>query len=34
MERLLKLTANDTERINQVLDTDQGARYIGEFAWG
>ena len=26
--------ANDTERINQILDTDEGARYIGEFAIG
>ncbi|RFU66253.1 aminopeptidase [Peribacillus glennii] len=26
--------ANDTERINQIFDTDEGARYIGEFAIG
>jgi len=26
--------ANDTERINKVLDMDEGARYIGEFAIG
>lgn len=32
--RIVKATANDTERINQVLDTDAGARYIGEFALG
>ncbi len=24
--------ANDTERMNRILDTDEGARYIGEFA--
>lgn len=29
-----KPTANDTTRINQVLDTDDGARYVGEFALG
>lgn len=32
--KIVKATANDTERINQVFDTDEGARYIGEFAIG
>ena len=32
--KIVKATANDTERINQVLDIDEGARYIGEFAIG
>ncbi len=32
--KIVEATANDTERINQVLDTDEGARYIGEFAIG
>ncbi len=32
--KIIKATANNTERINQVLDTDEGARYIGEFAIG
>ena len=32
--QIIKATANDTERINHVLDTDPGARYIGEFALG
>jgi aminopeptidase len=32
--KIIKATANDTERINKVLDTDEGARYIGEFAFG
>ena len=32
--KIIKATANDTTRINQVLDTDEGARYIGEFAIG
>lgn len=32
--KIIKATANDTKRINEVLDTDEGARYIGEFAIG
>ncbi|GAA4717198.1 aminopeptidase [Brevibacillus fulvus] len=32
--RIVEATANDTERINEVFDTDEGARYIGEFAIG
>lgn len=32
--RIVKAVANDQERINKVLDTDEGARYIGEFALG
>ena len=32
--KIIRATANDTERINQVLDTDDGSRYIGEFAIG
>ncbi len=32
--KIIKAEANDTVRINQVLDTDDGARYIGEFAIG
>lgn len=32
--KIVKATANDTERINQVFDTDEGARYVGEFAIG
>ncbi|MDF2951462.1 MAG: hypothetical protein K0S18_1045 [Anaerocolumna sp.] len=31
---IIEATANDTERINKVFDTDEGARYIGEFAIG
>lgn len=27
-------TANYTEKINQIFDTDEGARYVGEFALG
>lgn len=30
--KIIKATANDTERINKIFDTDEGARYIGEFA--
>ena len=32
--KIIKATANDTERINKVFDTDDGARYVGEFAIG
>jgi aminopeptidase len=32
--KIVKATANDTERINNVFDTDAGARYVGEFAIG
>lgn len=32
--KIIKATANHTEKINKVLDTDEGARYIGEFAIG
>lgn len=32
--KIVNATANDTERINQVLDTDEGARCVGEFAIG
>ena len=32
--KIINATANDTARINQVLDIDPGARYIGEFAIG
>jgi len=32
--KIVKAEANDTERINKIFDTDEGARYIGEFAIG
>lgn len=32
--KIIKATANDKDRINQLLDTDEGARYFGEFALG
>lgn len=32
--KIIKATANDTEKINHIFDTDDGARYIGEFAIG
>lgn len=32
--RIVHASANDTIRLNHVLDTDEGARYIGEFAIG
>lgn len=32
--KIIKATANDTEKINQIFDMDEGARYVGEFAIG
>lgn len=32
--KIVNATSNNTERINQVFDADEGARYIGEFAIG
>lgn len=32
--KIVKATANDTDRINALLDSDEGARYIGEFSLG
>ncbi|MDE6960832.1 MAG: aminopeptidase [Lachnospiraceae bacterium] len=32
--KIVEASANDTERITHVLDTDEGARYVGEFAIG
>ena len=32
--KIIDAQANDTKRINQVFDTDDGARYVGEFAIG
>jgi aminopeptidase len=32
--RIVEATANNTKRLNEILDSDPGARYIGEFALG
>lgn len=32
--KIIDAKANDTQRINQILNTDEGARYIGEFSFG
>ncbi len=32
--KIVKATSSDTDRLNQVLDMDEGARYVGEFAIG
>ena len=32
--KIVKATANDTEAVNAIFDTDEGARYVGEFALG
>ena len=31
---MVNATANNTKRLNEILDTDAGARYIGEFSLG
>lgn len=32
--KIVEATANDSKRLNEILDTDEGARYIGEFSIG
>lgn len=32
--KIVNATANDSKRINEIFDTDEGARYVGEFALG
>jgi aminopeptidase len=32
--RIVEATANNTRRLNEILDSDAGARFIGEFAIG
>lgn len=32
--KIVKATANETEKINKILDSDEGARYIGEWSIG
>ena len=32
--RIVKASANNPKRLNEILDTDAGARYIGEFSLG
>ncbi len=32
--KVVDADSNDTEKLNEILDTDDGARYIGEFAIG
>ena len=32
--RIVEATSNNTARLNEILDSDEGARYIGEFALG
>ncbi len=32
--RIVEATSSDTKRLNEILDTDPGARFIGEFALG
>jgi aminopeptidase len=30
--KIIKASSSNTEKLNEVLDTDEGARYIGEFS--
>jgi aminopeptidase len=32
--KIVEASANNYERVNSILDTDEGARYVGEFAIG
>jgi aminopeptidase len=32
--KITKATSNNTKRLNEILDTDAGARYVGEFSLG
>ncbi len=32
--KIVNATSNNTKRLNEILDTDPGARYIGEFSLG
>jgi aminopeptidase len=32
--RIVKATSNNNQKLNEILDTDKGARYIGEFSLG
>ncbi|HEY2614419.1 MAG TPA: aminopeptidase [Chthoniobacterales bacterium] len=32
--RIVKATSNQTQKLNKILDSDPGARYIGEFSLG
>jgi len=32
--KIVEATSNDTKKLNEILDNDEGARYIGEFSIG
>jgi len=32
--RIVEATSNNTKKLNEILNTDDGARYVGEFAFG
>ena len=32
--KIINATSNNTKRLNEILDTDAGARYVGEFSLG
>jgi len=32
--KIINASSNDTTRLNEILDTDEGSRYLGEFSFG
>lgn len=32
--KIISASSNDTQRLNRILDTDEGARFVGEFSFG
>ena len=32
--KIINATANDNQKVNAIFDTDEGARFVGEFAFG
>jgi aminopeptidase len=32
--KIISATANDNQKVNAIFDTDEGARFVGEFAFG
>lgn len=32
--KIIKATSNDNDKMNKIFDTDEGARYVGEFSFG
>ena len=32
--KIIEVSSDDSKKLNEILDTDEGSRYIGEFALG